>query len=104
MNNIILSILTPTIPERLDKWIAVTQEIHLQITALHTTHPSLGQVQHLSDTGDSYKMGGLSIGKKREKLVQQAEGKYLCFLDDDDLPAPNYVETLVRYCHLMLTW
>ena len=100
MNNIILSILTPTIPERLDKWIALTQEIHLQVTALHTTHPSLGHVQHLSDTGDSYNAGGLSIGKKREKLVQQAEGKYLCFLDDDDWPAPNYVETLARHCNL----
>jgi len=95
---ITLSILTPSIPERYDKWIALSQEVYLQTSALHGAHPTLGQVQHLSDTGDSFLNGGLSIGKKRQKLVEQAEGKYLCFLDDDDEIAPNYVETLVRMC------
>jgi len=94
----ILSILTPSIPERHDKWISISQEIFLQCANLHRVHPTLGRVQHLSDTSDSLLHGGLSIGRKRQKLVEQAEGQYLCFLDDDDQISPNYVETLVRLC------
>jgi hypothetical protein len=95
----ILSILTPSIPERFDKWLQISQELFLQCTTINATHPTLGRVQLLSDTSDSFLSGGLSIGKKRQRLVEQAKGKYLCFLDDDEDIAPNYVETLVRLCH-----
>lgn len=65
---------------------------------MQTVHPSLGNIQVLVDDSKRFLDGGLSIGKKREALVERAEGKYLCFLDSDDWIAPNYVETLVRLC------
>lgn len=94
----ILSILIPSIPERFNKWLVLTQILFFQCGDLHESHPTLGRVQILSDTSESFLNGGLSIGKKRQRLVDQAQGKYLCFLDDDEDISPNYIETLVRLC------
>lgn len=94
----ILSILIPSIPEHFDMLEKLTDELHRQIIELNTIHPTLGEVEVLIDNSIRFLGGGLSIGKKREKLVRRSNGKYLCFLDVDDMPAPNYVETLVRLC------
>lgn len=95
---IILSILIPTIPERGEMFTKLYNEVHRQIAYMDTVHPSLGRIEVLIDDSPRFLDGGLSIGKKREALVKRAEGKYLCFLDDDESIAPNYVETLVRLC------
>lgn len=95
---IILSILIPSIPERHDIFIELYGKLWRQMYHMHTNHPTLGEIQYHLDDSKSFLEGGLSIGKKREKLVQEAKGKYLCFLDDDEDIAPNYVETLVRLC------
>jgi glycosyltransferase involved in cell wall biosynthesis len=34
---------------------------------------------------------GYSIGEKRNKMVAQAQGKYIAFIDDDDLVSNEYV-------------
>lgn len=101
MNNtgvIILSILIPSIPERIKMLNNLLGIFYRQIHDLNTLHPMLGTVEVLFDDSKKYLHGGLSIGKKREGLVQRATGKYLCFCDVDDLPAPNYIESLVRLC------
>ena len=36
--------------------------------------------------------GEVSIGAKRQRLLQQATGEYVCFIDDDDLVPEDYVE------------
>jgi len=95
---IILSILIPTIPERSEMCVKLYNEVHRQITYMDKVHPTLGKIEVLIDETKKFLDGGLSIGKKRESLVKRAEGKYLCFLDDDESIAPNYVETLVRLC------
>jgi hypothetical protein len=95
---IILSILIPTIPERGKMFTELFNEVHKQVAYMDAFHPSLGQIEVLVDDSKKFLDGGLSIGKKRESLVHRAAGKYLCFLDDDDSIAPNYVETLVRLC------
>jgi hypothetical protein len=95
----VLSILIPTIPERVEMFTRVFNEVHRQIQYCHTVHPSLGSVEVLVDDSKKFLDGGLSIGKKREALVQRASGKYLCFLDDDDWISPDYIETLVRMCN-----
>lgn len=95
---IILSILIPTIPERGKMFTELFNEVHKQVAYMDAFHPSLGQIEVLVDDSKKFLDGGLSIGKKRESLVHRAAGKYLCFLDDDDSIAPNYVETLVRSC------
>lgn len=70
-----------------------------QKTEFDTIHDTIGELQILVNSDKRFLDGGLSIGKKRQALVQQAEGKYLCFLDDDEAISPNYIETLMRLCY-----
>jgi hypothetical protein len=34
-------------------------------------------------------------GDKREAMRQQSSGEYICFFDDDDLPAPDYISSIL---------
>jgi glycosyltransferase involved in cell wall biosynthesis len=95
---IILSILIPTIPQRANMFTELFNEVHRQIAYMDTVHPTLGRIEVLIDDSPKFLEGGLSIGKKREALLKRAEGQYLCYLDDDESIAPNYIETLVRLC------
>lgn len=95
---ILLSILVPTIPERNEQFTKLYNELMRQKTEFETFHDTLGRVEVLVNSEKRFLDGGLSIGKKREALVKDAEGKYLCFLDDDESIAPNYLETLMRLC------
>lgn len=99
MNLITLSILIPSIPERKNKLENLLMELYFQYDEFQKYHYTLGQTEFLFDDSKRFLDGGLSIGKKRESLVSRAEGKYLCFLDDDESIAPNYVETLMRLCN-----
>lgn len=58
----------------------------------------MGNIEILTDDSKKFLDGGLSIGKKREALVQRASGKYVCFLDSDDNVPSNYIESLARLC------
>lgn len=93
---IILSILCPTTPDRVDLFAPLYNELQRQLTYMQTFHPTLGEIEILVDESKRFLDGGLSIGKKREALVKRAKGKFLCFVDSDDWIAPNYMETLVR--------
>lgn len=95
----ILSILIPSIPERREQLTGLLTELYTQQLLLTRQHPSLGSVEILVDDSQRFLDGGLSIGAKRDLLLQRASGKYLCFLDDDDTPTPNYMEQLVRLCN-----
>jgi hypothetical protein len=39
--------------------------------------------------------GELSIGKKRQKLLENAVGDYVCFVDDDDQVSENYISAIL---------
>lgn len=39
---------------------------------------------------------GISIGQKRNELLFDAQGDYICFIDDDDLVSENYVKLLME--------
>ena len=97
--NPILSILIPSIPKRIKMLAKLSFELHGQIMYMKTFHESLGSVEVVIDNSVEFLNGGLSIGKKREKLVKEAQGTYCCFLDDDESIAPNYLETLIRMCN-----
>lgn len=73
-------------------------EIQRQAEWVNTIHIGPGTVEIIVDDSKPFLEGGLSIGKKREALVQKAEGAYLCFLDDDDSIAPNYLQELIALC------
>ncbi len=91
-----LSILIPTIPERNKQFSSLRAEIRRQVRFCDRVHPSLGRVEVSVLLTETYKNGGPSIGAKRDLMVQSAGGEYICFLDDDENVAPNYVETLLR--------
>lgn len=93
-----LSILIPSIPSRRDQLNRLRVEVQKQISYCRAVHPALGKVEVIIDNSKTFLQGGLSIGKKREGLVKRAKSKYMCFLDDDESIAPNYVETLLRLC------
>lgn len=95
---ILLSILIPTIPERNEKFTTLYNELMRQKTAFDTLHDTIGELEVVVNSGVRFLDGGLSIGKKREALVAESQGEYLCFLDDDESISPNYVETLMRLC------
>ena len=95
----ILSILIPSILAHREQRISLVDVLLRQKLDFNQKHPSLGQVEIRWNEAKSFLDGGLSIGKNREALVNEAIGKYLCFIDSDDLPSPQYVETLVRLCH-----
>lgn len=37
----------------------------------------------------------ISVGKKRQLLLEKAAGKYIVFIDDDDFPSPNYIDMIL---------
>lgn len=91
-----LSILIPTLPHRRKLFNALYKKLTAQIDYVHTTHPSLGQVEILFDSSKKFLKGGLSVGAKRDALKCRATGEYLVFVDDDDMIAPNYLESILR--------
>lgn len=93
-----LSILIPTIPDRVQMFTSLFNELHRQLEYIQTFHPMLGSVEILHDDSKKFLEGGLTIGKKRESLLKRSQGKYVCFVDDDDKIAGNYLETILRMC------
>ena len=91
-----LSILIPTLPQRKKMFNILRKNLTAQIDYVHSTHPSLGQVEILFDSSKKFLKGGLSVGAKRDALKCRATGEYLVFVDDDDMIAPNYLESILR--------
>lgn len=94
----ILSILIPTIPERVEKFSSLCYELMYQIDKLKNDHPSIGHAEIIYDHSVPFLEGGPSIGEKCNSLIKRAEGKYLLILHDDDWISPNFVESIVRLC------
>jgi len=36
-----------------------------------------------------------SVGDNRNRMIEEAQGEYVSFIDDDDLVSPKYVETIL---------
>ena len=94
-----LSILIPSIPERALKLNKLLLHLQSQIDYCDKVHSSLGRVEVVVDDSKRFLQGGLSIGDKRNSLLNRATEDYVCFLDDDDWVSPDYVETLLRLCN-----
>ena len=94
-----LSILIPSIIEREHLFSPLIIELQNQINKCYTDHPALGTSLVHTYITETFTNGGLSIGKKREWLLNIALGTYICFLDDDDQVSPDYIETLLRLCY-----
>lgn len=84
-----LSILVCRMPSRYAMWGRLQTELYSQIL------PYAGLIQVLSDD-NTY----MTIGQKRNKLLNDADGEYVCFIDDDDEVSPNYISLLMQAIEL----
>lgn len=82
-----LSILIPSLSERSEKLMQLKAQLHGQLE-LEKLKDQV-EVLILLDEGQK------SIGKKRQELIEMAQGEYICFIDDDD-------KVHVRYIYLVM--
>lgn len=82
-----LSILICTIPERKELFDA------LRVNLFRQALESKGDVE-IIDNGAA--RGTLTIGEKRQRLLEQAQGDYVVYFDDDDKPSPYYVDEILK--------
>lgn len=79
-----LSILIATMPSRVNKFCDLILLLQKQQT---------DEVEIRADKSMEY-----NIGTKRNKLLQQAKGEYVVFIDDDDHVSDNYVSLILEAC------
>lgn len=79
-----LSILICTVPERQTVLNAMLSDLQQQINLLPV------EVLYL---GDNFSM---TIGEKRNRLMEMAKGKYISYVDDDDVISPEYVRKILQ--------
>lgn len=77
-----LDILIPTLPNR---------ENFKRRLLENLWQTGLEDCQVLTDNRE-----GVSIGEKRNDLLNRATADYITFIDDDDLVAPNYIELVFK--------
>ena len=81
-----LSILIPTVPSRLELfYVIIMKEILRQI------EPYKNEIELIS-LFDNKKR---SIGKKRQEMINIAQGEYIVFIDDDDRISEDYISQIM---------
>lgn len=93
---LILSVVMITVPERKKQFHKLHHEVNKQILNCKEVHPSLGNAEIVEVNSKKFQDGGVSIGDKRQAGLNRSNGKYVCWLDDDDGVSPDYIETLLR--------
>ena len=82
-----LSILICTVPSRVSNFLpAMVSELQQQIDLTGQDEVELVYL------GDNKKR---TVGRKRNDLLQLAQGDYVAFVDDDDRVAPNYISRIL---------
>jgi glycosyltransferase involved in cell wall biosynthesis len=81
-----ISILIPTMKSRQTLFEDVLREVYRQIAE---TPEIKVEVLWESDNGE------MTLGQKRNVLMDRCNGKYHCFIDDDDVLAPYFLKTFV---------
>lgn len=84
-----LSILIPTLPKRKEFYNRIAGQLLEQFK-------SFSQLGDYSTEVISNDETDISIGVKRNKLMAQATGEYICFIDDDDRIAYNYIQLVME--------
>jgi glycosyltransferase involved in cell wall biosynthesis len=83
--DILISILIPGVPQHLPATVRLLEVLSAQ------PHPQVEVLLYY----DNMKR---PLGCKRNALMDQAQGKYLCHIDDDDLVSANFISTLLPEC------
>jgi glycosyltransferase involved in cell wall biosynthesis len=82
----LFSILIPTLKDRQGQFNNLYQKLRRQITEESLNEEV--EILSLLDNKDH------TIGLKRNKLIERAEGKFIAFVDDDDTVSDNYVSLI----------
>ena len=85
----ILSILICTVPERKEMFTALYKDLYTQ---------SFGLPVEIIPSPES--LNAALIGTKRNRLLNQANGEYVCFVDDDDTVSSTYVKDILKALEL----
>ncbi len=86
-----LSILVCSISERYDNFLLkIQQQLFGQLKALSPEDQARIEVLVLTDNKK------MILGRKRNNLIDMAQGKYIVFVDDDDRISDDYVQQLLK--------
>lgn len=95
----VLSVLIPSLVWRRGMLDPLVEHLYSQAKRLGP-----GTIEILIDVD----RGEMSIGEKRNRLLDRAKGSYICFIDDDDWVSDNYlvecVEAIVEHQPDVVTW
>jgi len=83
-----LSILILTLPTRIDSYSNLIKMLNQQVIENNLIHRV--QILSLCDTKE------ISVGEKRNILLNKSIGRYVCFIDDDDIIAPHYLLKIIN--------
>lgn len=83
-----LSILIPTLISRSAFFTQIYNELTKQ--RLELDKPTQVEIIYYRDSGK------ITIGEKRNQLIKEAQGEYICFVDDDDMVDPNYIKFILE--------
>lgn len=86
-NKIMLSILIATIEERRSQFTSLMKIFNHQLDRDGLRDNV--EICFISDNKE------ISIGKKRQKLLEMAKGEWIVFFDDDDQPSNNYIRLIM---------
>ena len=86
MNNIVLTILVPTVPSRLEYFYPKIMKQLLTQTEKYNNIELISFFDNKKRT----------IGKKRGEMLNLAQGKYVTFVDDDDRISDDYVDEIMK--------
>ena len=90
----ILSVMICSLTRRAAKLKQLVEAFNRQLYLYKLTE----DVQILTCVDQGVKEGGISIGTKRNRLMESSKGDYVCFVDDDDTVSTNYTIRLVEAC------
>lgn len=93
-NKIALSILIPTVVGREEKLNQLMKVLDPQFDRLVqlSIHSGIMPVEILIDKDNKE----VSIGAKRQRLLEKALGEYVVFVDDDDLVSDDYIDQILN--------
>lgn len=73
-------------------WLGMYDQLEQQRESLCLSDQQLVEILIDIDNGES------TSGIKRQRITDRSQGKYICFVDDDDRLSPHYLTSLIEQC------